>query len=200
MEVQTGLEQGASPSSQYSLPDTAVNETGSKPAGTGPPADPEGCAPAVVVDEEVLLTARVVVVGRVGAVVVLVVPAVDEAGAVVVVVMTGAVGADVLDDELGLEPPQAESRPPAKAASRKAARPRCSAGLSTDLGAGLSAGLGTSLRTCAFRQASNAAAPSPTELLTLELPPTFRAHRAARSPQPSRSSPANSFTRYPQHR
>ena len=37
-EVQTGLPQGASPSNQYWLADIAVNETGLKPDGTGPPA------------------------------------------------------------------------------------------------------------------------------------------------------------------
>ena len=39
IEVHTGLLQGASPSSQYCSADMAVNETGSKPAGTAPPAD-----------------------------------------------------------------------------------------------------------------------------------------------------------------
>jgi hypothetical protein len=46
IEVQTGLLQTASPRSQYSPADMAVNETGSKPAGTGPPV---GCPPVVVV-------------------------------------------------------------------------------------------------------------------------------------------------------
>ena len=38
IEVHTGLVHGASPSSQYSLGETAVNDTGSKPLGTVPPA------------------------------------------------------------------------------------------------------------------------------------------------------------------
>jgi hypothetical protein len=38
IDVQTALEHGASPNSQNSLAETAVNDTGSKPAGTGPPA------------------------------------------------------------------------------------------------------------------------------------------------------------------
>jgi hypothetical protein len=46
IEVQTGFLQTASPRSQYSLADMAVNETGSNPAGTAPPA---GWPAAVVV-------------------------------------------------------------------------------------------------------------------------------------------------------
>jgi hypothetical protein len=42
IEVHTGLLQGATPSSQYWSADMAVNESGSKPEGTGPPA---GCEP-----------------------------------------------------------------------------------------------------------------------------------------------------------
>jgi hypothetical protein len=44
-EVHSGLLQGASPRSQKSSGETAVNETGSKPVGTGPPA---GCPLASV--------------------------------------------------------------------------------------------------------------------------------------------------------
>ena len=38
IEVHTGLAHGASPSNQYWLGETAVNDTGSKPLGTVPPA------------------------------------------------------------------------------------------------------------------------------------------------------------------
>ena len=49
IEVHTGLVHGASPSSQYSLGETAVNDTGSKPLGTVPPAGTVVTAGTVVV-------------------------------------------------------------------------------------------------------------------------------------------------------
>jgi hypothetical protein len=69
IEVQTALGQGASPSSQNSSGEIAVNETGSKPDGTGPPAGwplatALGVAPVEVV---VLAGAGADVVADVGA-------------------------------------------------------------------------------------------------------------------------------------
>jgi hypothetical protein len=59
------LEHGAVPSSQYSLAEMALNETGSKPAGTGPPAGPPpGRVAPVVAGADVVVgaTTEVVVV------------------------------------------------------------------------------------------------------------------------------------------
>ena len=101
IEVHTGLLQGATPSSQYWSADMAVNESGSKPEGTGPPDDWEPLSPfgdtAVVVGAEVeegVVEAVVVGAVVVGAVVVALVaagalvvvgPTVVETGGVVVV-------------------------------------------------------------------------------------------------------------------
>jgi hypothetical protein len=51
IDVQTGLEQGACPSNQNCWADTAVNDTGEKPAGTGPPG---GAVAGVVVVVELV--------------------------------------------------------------------------------------------------------------------------------------------------
>ena len=55
IEVQTGLLHGASPSSQYWSADMAVNESGSKPDGTGPPA---ACDPAAVLPADTSVVGR----------------------------------------------------------------------------------------------------------------------------------------------
>ncbi len=48
IDVHTGLAHGASPNSQYWLGETAVNDTGSKPLGTVPPAGAVAAAGTVV--------------------------------------------------------------------------------------------------------------------------------------------------------
>ncbi|HXW80755.1 MAG TPA: hypothetical protein VEJ84_14730 [Acidimicrobiales bacterium] len=106
MEVQTGLLQGASPSSQYWFADMAVNEMGLNPEGTGPPAGwPPGTV-AFVADVDVDVEVAVVaVLGRLldvgGATVV------DGAAALVgdpdvVAVVEAVVGAAVLLVEMAL--------------------------------------------------------------------------------------------------
>ena len=60
IEVQTGLVHGASPSNQYWLADMAVNETGSNPFGTGPPAG----APPITVCSVTDLVVGVVLVDK----------------------------------------------------------------------------------------------------------------------------------------
>ena len=139
MEVHTGLLHGASPSSQYSLSDTAVKETGSNPAGTAPPAGWPSAgwlcavAGAVVVEDEVVLVAVVVVVTETEVVV--------TGAAAVADVLDEALVAVVLVGEAVLCPPQAESKPAIMTGAK-----------STATGA---------------RQALTAADKGPTELLTL---------------------------------
>src|SRR5579875_374393 len=98
IDVQTGLRQGESPKSQNSLEEIAVNDTGSNPGGTGPPA---GWPPAKVLG---LVWLVAVVRGA------LPVPVVDVGLAPTVVEVAALEGVAVLAAEADVDVGEVEAR------------------------------------------------------------------------------------------
>ena len=124
-EVHTGLVHGATPSSQYWSADMAVNETGSKPEGTGPPA---GCEPPIVFSVTAVVGAEVEGAEVVGAeveepvfadelvdgTVLVVAMLVDDAAVVDGLVVTGEeVAGELVVEAALLPPPQPAATSPA---------------------------------------------------------------------------------------